>query len=178
MDIWRYLSTRVNLRPPAESFPSAGVSLVVSLAPFDPRRWFVLIVSEDDDARELYGSSLAFAGFPVVTVGSVREGYEAATHCDPRLIVVSDWRSSDSALSLCRALRQDLRTTEIPIVFVTGIQLRQHFEAVITTGCVAVRVKPYLPDALERDARALLIGQSIDPFPTSYLASLPWRPVS
>jgi CheY-like chemotaxis protein len=149
----------------------------VSLAPFDPSRWFVLIVSEDGDAREMYGSWLAFAGFPVATVSSVREGYEAAIHCQPQFIVVNDWRSHDPPMSLCRALRHDVRTTEIPLIFITGIQLHQHIEAAIANGCVAVRLKPYLPDALERDARAVLTGQGIDPFPRSYLASLPWRSV-
>jgi DNA-binding response OmpR family regulator len=146
-----------------------GVALVVTLAPFDPSRWFVLIVSEDDDAREMYGSWLAFAGFPVATVSSVREGYEAALHCQPRIVVVNEWRSHHAPMSLCRALRHDVRTTRIPILFVTGIQLQEHLEAAIANGCVAVRLKPYLPDALERDARAVLSGKGIDPFPSSHL---------
>ena len=133
----------------------------MSLVPFDPSRWFVLIVSEDEDAREMYGSWLAFAGFPVATVGSVREGHEAATRCQPRIVVINDSKSHDSAMWLCRALRYDIRTARIPIVLVTGNQLLQHLEAAIENGCVAVRLKPYLPDALERDLRAVLSGQHI-----------------
>jgi CheY-like chemotaxis protein len=128
-----------------------------------------LVVSEDDDAREMYGSWLAFSGFPVATVSSEREGYEAAIHCQPRFIVVNDWRSHDLPLSLCRALRHDVRTARIPILFVTGIQLPEHLEAAIANGCVAVRLKPYLPDALERDVRAVLSGERIHPLPSSYL---------
>ena len=150
----------------------------MSIARFDPSRWFVLIVSADDDAREMYGSWLAFAGFPVATVSTVRDGHEAAIHCLPRFIVVIDWRSRDPPMSLCRTLRHDLRTAGIPIVFVTGIQLHQHLEAAIKNGCAAVRLKPYPPDALERDVRALLTGEYIDPFPSAQLASLPWRSVS
>ena len=146
----------------------------MSLVPFDPSRWFVLLVSEDEDAREMYGSWLAFAGFPVATVGSVREGHDAATHCHPRLVVVNDSKSHDLPMSLCRALRYDIRTTRIPIVLVTGNQLPQHLDAAIDNGCVAVRLKPYLPDALERDVRAVLSGQYIAPLPTAP----PWYPAA
>jgi DNA-binding response OmpR family regulator len=125
----------------------------------------VLIVSEDDDAREMYGSWLAFAGFPVATVSRVREGHEAAMHCHPRIVVVNDSKSHDLPMSLCRALRYDVRTTRIPIVFVTGTQLPQHLKAAIENGCVAVRLTPYCPDALERDLRAILSGEHIAPLP-------------
>ena len=117
----------------------------MSLVPFDPSRWFVLIVSEDEDAREMYGSWLAFAGFPVATVGSVREGHEAATQCHPRIVVINDSNPTTRRCRLCRALRHDIRTTRIPIVLVTGNQLLQHLEAAIENGCVAVRLKPYFP---------------------------------
>ena len=143
-DIWRELSIRASsLRSGFFRVRGGRVSLV----PFDPSRWFVLIVSEDEDAREMYGSWLAFAGFAVATVGSVREGHEAATHCYPRLVVVNDSKSHDLPMSLCRALRYDIRTTRIPIVLVTGNQLPQHLDAAIENGCVAVRLTPYLPDA-------------------------------
>jgi len=168
-DIWRDLRTHATLALGPVSPLGLGGPVVVSLAPFDLSQRFVLIVSEDDDAREMYGSWLAFAGFPVATVSSVGEGYEAALHCQPRIIVVNDWRSQDAPLSLCRALRQDVRTARIPILFVTGVQLQEHLETAIANGCVAVRLRPYLPDALERDARAVLSGKGIDPLPGSHL---------
>ena len=74
----------------------------VSLVPFDPSRSFVLIVSQDEDAREMYGTWLAFAGFPVATVSTVREGQEAATHCHPRIVVVNVSKSHDVPIAVPR----------------------------------------------------------------------------
>ena len=128
----------------------------------------VMMVEDNDDTRELYADYLRFAGFDVVTTTTVEDGYRLATSVQPA-IVVTDLRLQDaSGAELCTRLKTDVRTAEIPTLVVTASSHRGDLESALARGCSVVRIKPYLPEALEHDVRALLAGRRIPRWPPEY----------
>ena len=47
------------------------------------------------------------------------------------------------------------------------------FAGLLASGCAVVRLKPYLPDALERDVRALIAGDRVHSWPAEHETRLP-----
>lgn len=132
------------------------------------QRPLVLIVEDNDDTRELYTESLRFAGFDVVTAATVEDGYRFATSVRPA-VVVMDLRLPDaSGAELCDRFKNDVRTSDIPTLVVTASAHRGNLESALARGCSVVRLKPYLPEALEQDLRALLAGHRIPRLPPEY----------
>jgi len=118
----------------------------------------------------MYRDSLTFAGFEVVTAGDADRGYQLATALLPS-IVVTDFRlPGGSGADLCNRLKQHESTEKIPTLLVTASSQRRDVEKALADGCAVVRLKPYLPDQLERDIRAILAGDEIPRWPFEYNA--------
>lgn len=127
-----------------------------------PGRPIVLIVEDHLDTRDMYAWSLQASGFEVLTADNVDAGFELATNRVPHVVVTDFWlRGSASGADLCNRLKGDPRTSHIPTLLVTGSAQRELAEGSLAAGCAVVRLKPYLPDELERDIRLLLAGSPI-----------------
>ena len=132
-----------------------------------PNRPVVLLVDDDPDTRELYQASLTHAGFRVVTAADAEAGFTVATSLRPA-IVVADFRLRANGENLCNRLKHDDRTANVPIVLVTTSLERSNVEAALSQGCAIVRLKPYLPDALARDLRAIIAGKHLVRWPAEF----------
>jgi two-component system phosphate regulon response regulator PhoB len=125
-------------------------------------RPLVLIVEDHLDTRDMYAWALEASGFDVVTADDASGGFELAAERNPHVVVTDFWlRGVPSGADLCNRLKADVRTSEIPTLLVTGSTQREHAERALTAGCAVIRLKPYLPDDLERDIRLLLAGSPI-----------------
>ena len=116
----------------------------------------------------MYSHALTHAGFDVSTAVDAEAGYKLATSLRPS-IVVTDFRLPGvSGAELCRRLKQNRRTSAIPTLLVTASSQRPDLEQALSHGCSVVRLKPYLPDAMERDIRALIAGATVPHWPAEY----------
>jgi DNA-binding response OmpR family regulator len=123
----------------------------------------VLLVEDHLDTRDMYAWSLEASGFRVLTAAAADEAFELATAVRPQIVVTDFWlQGGPSGADLCNRLRDDTRTATIPTLMVTGSTQRQLVEGQLRSSCAVVRLKPYLPDALERDVRALIAGEAVD----------------
>ena len=133
---------------------------MVSLSPV------VVLIEDHHDTKDLYTDSLEFAGFCVHATTNADEGFRLATELRPAAVVTDFWlQGSPNGAELCNRLKNDSRTRHIPTLLVTASSQRQDVEAALSHGCAAVRLKPYLPDAMARDIRTLIAGKRISRWP-------------
>jgi DNA-binding response OmpR family regulator len=133
------------------------------------KRPVIVLVEDHADTCELYADSLTFAGFRVLTAANAEDGFKMATVARPAVVVTDLRLPGVSGAELCRRLKHDDRTATVPTVLVTAAAQRANVEAALSDGCAIVRLKPYLPDALERDVRAIIAGKTVPPWPAEHL---------
>jgi CheY-like chemotaxis protein len=117
----------------------------------------VLVVEDDLDTSDMYALYLGYCGLGVLTAATVDAAFALALEHQPD-IVVSDFllRGSANGADLCKRLHGDERTAHIPALLVTGSTRKADAEAALVAGCAAIRLKPYLPDALVEDIREII----------------------
>ena len=120
-------------------------------------RPLVLVVEDDPDTSDMYALYLDFCGMGVLTASSVDAAFALALEHKPD-IVVTDFlmRGLGNGADLCRRLHGDERTAHIPALLMTGSTRKADAEAALGAGCAAIRIKPYLPDALVDDIREII----------------------
>ena len=128
----------------------------------DGARPLILLVEDDRDNREMYASYLVFSGFRAAEASDIEVGFEHAVRMQPR-VVVTDYvlGPKGTGVELCQRLKADARTRDIPALLLTGSSRRIADENAVADGCAVVRLKPYMPDALVADIRALISGREL-----------------
>jgi len=116
-----------------------------------------LVIDDDPDLLMLVRRTLEFtAGWDVATAGSGRAGIELARsmHPAPHVIVVDVMMPEMDGYEVCRRLKGDAVTAEVPIVLLTA---RRDLDArrLAESGAVGIVLKPFQPDELARQIREL-----------------------
>ena len=102
----------------------------------------VLIVEDDNDLNEFIVSGLS-SEFNVTGVFNGHEGLEQAQKINPDLIITDIMMPEMNGLELCKALRKDLTTSHIPVVFLTAKTMREHEITGLKLGAVDYIHKPF-----------------------------------
>ena len=117
----------------------------------------VLLVEDDPDGRLAYTEWLADAGFRVIAAHNGLQALERAFDHRPDVVVTDLNIPGIDGYELTRRLKQDPRTSDVPVLAVTGYAA---FAAdpgrARRAGCDAVLPKPCSPDELEAAIRALI----------------------
>jgi two-component system, OmpR family, response regulator VicR len=119
----------------------------------------ILIVDDEKPVRQFLAAALAQDGYEVVE----------ATHGEHALSLISSGSRPDLVISdimmplvggieLCRMLRADPSTADIPIVLMTAA----HARASTSAGADAIIGKPFDLDALEALVRRLLLARHLE----------------
>ena len=116
------------------------------------RRPTVLIVEDDEDARDLYAWCMRAGGWLVEAVPSGEEALLVALVLVPDLIVMDLRLPVIDGLEATRRLKADPETQHIPIVAVSAIDRMEGEPLATEAGCEAFVAKPCPPE----DLRALL----------------------
>jgi CheY-like chemotaxis protein len=120
----------------------------------------VLLVEPDADARALYGEFLRHAPCEIEEAEDGREALAKAITRHPHIIVTETRLPGISGYDLCRLLREDVLTRDIPIVVLTGDALAANARMTAAAADV-VLLKPCLPEQLATTIKQLM-GQSRD----------------
>jgi CheY-like chemotaxis protein len=124
---------------------------------FTVERPLVLLVEDDREGRLMYAEWLQQAGFRVEQAHNGLQALERAFDLLPAAIVTDLNIPGIDGYELTRRLKADERTTQIPIVAVTGYApFTQDPSRADRAGCDAIIPKPCLPDDLESTIRSLL----------------------
>jgi CheY-like chemotaxis protein len=116
----------------------------------------ILIVEDDQQTRQLYSDALARDGFEVEQAHNGFQALEKAIEWSPDLIVTDIAVPGLDGIELCRRIRADPRTREIPLLAITGYGDRHYPDRARLAGADRVLIKPCGTDLLIREARGLL----------------------
>lgn len=123
----------------------------------------VLVVDDDDDARELMCALLEMAGATVLCVASVAQAMDGVYHSFDPDVVLTDFSMPDAdGLDLIRQFRQapSARAVLVPILVLSGYGGNWREQA-LKAGAADVLTKPFDPALLiARIAAAVAPGRS------------------
>jgi CheY-like chemotaxis protein len=105
----------------------------------------VLIVDDFGDAREMYRQYLEFTGYRVAEATSGTEAVRKAGELMPDIILMDLSMPDLDGWQATRLLKSDKRTSQIPVMALTGHALAGHSEGARHAGCDAIVTKPCLP---------------------------------
>lgn len=121
----------------------------------------VLLVDDYADAREMYGYYLARQGYRVEEAAEGHEALAKALALLPDIILMDLSLPGIDGWELARLLKQDARTTAIPIIALTAHALNGEEQRARGAGCDAFVTKPCLPQALAAELARVLQDASI-----------------
>lgn len=102
-----------------------------------------MLVTEDiTDARELFQIFLESEGFEVVTASNGREAVQRAQDCQPDCIMMDLSMPVLDGFSATEQLKNDPRTSGIPVVALSGHVMAQHTSRAREAGCDTIMPKP------------------------------------
>ena len=115
----------------------------------------VLVVDDDPVILEIVEMVLRGGGLEVSTRTTGRDGV-AAAHDEPPDCAVLDVTMPDmTGLDVCRALREDAETADIPIILLTGRGQWLDVASGFAAGADDYLVKPFTPSDLLHRVEAL-----------------------
>jgi len=85
----------------------------------------VLLVDDSDSARRLLTAQLAERGYEVVEAADPLTAAELALSRPPDLVLTDMWMPGVSGVQLCRLLRAEPRTANVPVILITNESQRR-----------------------------------------------------
>ena len=116
----------------------------------------ILVVDDEADIRELVSYNLSRNGFQVECAASGEEAVEALRGATPDLILLDLMLPDLDGLDICRRLRGDARTADIPIIMLTARGEEADVVAGLELGADDYISKPFSPRVLVARVRAIL----------------------
>jgi two-component system, cell cycle response regulator DivK len=102
----------------------------------------VLVVEDDPETRHFYMTILTRQGFAIYEAHNGFQALEKAVALSPDLVLTDIAVPGLDGIELCRRLRADIRTREVPVLAVTGYDDRRYPDRIIEAGANHVLLKP------------------------------------
>jgi two-component system alkaline phosphatase synthesis response regulator PhoP len=116
----------------------------------------ILVVDDEEDLLELVRYNLTKEGYVVDCVASGEEALKAVRRQLPDLIVLDLMLPAVDGLEVCRRLKGDSKTRDVPIVMLTAKSEESDMVAGLERGADDYVAKPFSPRVLTARIRALL----------------------
>ena len=123
----------------------------------------ILVVEDEDDIRELLRYNLAKEGYQVTGLASGEEALKAVKATRPDLMVLDLMLPGMDGLEVCRSLKQDPQTRNLPIVMLTAKGEEADIVAGLELGADDYITKPFSLRVLLARLRAVLRRRSAAP---------------
>jgi two-component system phosphate regulon response regulator PhoB len=108
----------------------------------------ILLIEDEEDIQELVSFHLGKEGYAVTAIGSGESAVDAAVKATPDLILLDLMLPGIDGLQVCRNLRNDPRTQQIPIVMVTAKGEETDIVTGLEVGADDYIIKPFSPKVL------------------------------
>ncbi len=109
----------------------------------------VLAVDDDASVCEFYEQALRLSGFDVECAPSAAKAREALSKRKPDIMLMDIMMPDQDGISFTRELRADPKTSDIPIIVVSGLADAGTLNDALLFGAVDYMVKPIDLDALK-----------------------------
>jgi two-component system phosphate regulon response regulator PhoB len=116
----------------------------------------VLVVDDEEDLLELVRYNLTREGYRVTCVATGEEALKAARKQPPDLIVLDLMLPAVDGLEVCRRLKSESKTRDIPIIMLTAKSEEGDMVAGLERGADDYISKPFSPRVLSARVKALL----------------------
>ena len=116
----------------------------------------ILVVDDEEDLLELVRYNLVKDGYRVSCVATGEEALAFVRRQPPDLLVLDLLLPSVDGLEVCRRLKGDSKTRDIPIVMLTAKSEESDMVAGLERGADDYIAKPFSPRVLSARIRALL----------------------
>ncbi len=116
----------------------------------------VLVVEDEHDIRELLEYNLTRDGFNVRAVETGEQALSAVTTMPPDLILLDLMLPGIDGLQVCRKLKSDAATANIPILMLTAKDEETDVVTGLELGADDYVTKPFSPKVVVARARAVL----------------------
>jgi two-component system alkaline phosphatase synthesis response regulator PhoP len=123
----------------------------------------VLAVEDEEDILELVRYNLEKEGYRVTGVVSGEEALRHARSRPPDLIVLDLMLPGMDGLTVCRELKQDAKTRDLPIIILTAKGEEADIVAGLELGADDYVTKPFSPRVLLARLRAVLRRRRTEP---------------
>jgi two-component system phosphate regulon response regulator PhoB len=116
----------------------------------------ILVVEDEADIQELLEYNLMKAGYRVDCAETGEEGLVAAREHDPHLVVLDLMLPGLSGLEVCRRLKSEPDTSELPVIILTAKGEEEDIVAGFEAGADDYVTKPFSPRVLTARVGAML----------------------
>ena len=120
------------------------------------RKKTILLVEDDESIRGLIRYHLHREGYQVFWAGLAVKALKPVNKAPPNLILLDLMFPDLDGLSLCKVLRSQSETREIPIVMLTAKDAKSDMIVGLKVGADDYIVKPFSPRVLNIQLRAVL----------------------
>ncbi|WP_321474932.1 PAS domain S-box protein [uncultured Paludibaculum sp.] len=117
-------------------------------------RHLVLVVDDDQQIVDLLHDRLSRDGYDLLTAASAAEALQITALRVPSVVLLDVVMPGPSGLELCRLLKQDPRTADVPVIILTGMIKEEDVEAGSQAGAADYIKKPFDLDELRFRVRA------------------------
>ena len=115
----------------------------------------ILVIEDDEVARELMRMALEMRGYRVLTAGDGIQGYDEALRARPNLIITDIKMPAADGVHLVRRVRDTPELKETPILVTTGFGSGSATFA-LGQGATAYEPKPINPESFMATVKRLI----------------------
>jgi len=108
----------------------------------------VLVVEDDREINELVGAYVQIAGFEYLSALDGASALSQARLHHPSLIVLDLMLPDTDGFEICRKLKSEQGTAQIPVVMLTALSDEEHRRKGRECGAAEYITKPFDPDVL------------------------------
>jgi two-component system phosphate regulon response regulator PhoB len=116
----------------------------------------ILVIEDEHDIRELISYNLENAGYEVLKSSAGNPGIETAKKEIPDLILLDIMLPDIDGLDVCRRLKRDDKTRDIPVIMLTAKSEDSDVISGLEIGAEDYITKPFSPRVLAARIRAVL----------------------
>jgi two-component system alkaline phosphatase synthesis response regulator PhoP len=116
----------------------------------------ILVIEDDEDILELISYNLTREGYQVSTAASGEDGLQMARTKPPNLILLDLMLPGIDGLEICKLLKSDSKTKQVPIIMVTAKGEDSDVVTGLELGAEDYITKPFSPKVLIARSRAVL----------------------
>ncbi len=137
----------------------------------------ILVIDDDASLLQMMSLMLRRAGHTPILASNGKEGIETARRERPEMAIVDVMMPDMSGYDVCRTLREDASTQDIPLLILTALSQSEQRERAEDSGADDFVTKPVTRDDLVRHVEELLAsGPRNKPAPIEAPASTPPSP--
>jgi CheY-like chemotaxis protein len=118
----------------------------------------ILIAEDEQDIRDLIEFTLKYVGHEVVSAANGKDAFQMARELNPDLILLDVRMPVMSGYEACEKIKADLKTKNIPVVFLSAKGQVSEIKAGLEAGAVDYLLKPFNPADLNQRIKEILDG--------------------